>query len=422
MLVPDKIVGTAQFEETRTDMSKNKNNREMEFQTSGSRRQFLSTVAMTAGVGTMLPPGLGRAADASDPRVANIVATTIGIDTHNHVDVPLTAAEMPGPDIDLVGEMKRSGLSAICMTFATDYQQGDAYDRFLKGLASMDRQLERNGMKRSLTVADVRANHKNRQPMVIQAMEGGHFLQGKIERVKEAYERGLRQFGLLHDSDASEPLGDVYTNPPRYGGLTPFGAAVIKECNRLGILVDLAHANMQTTEAALKVATRPVIISHTGLDTQLGSNPNMARMMRPRLIGKEQATTVANAGGLVGVWTHLADTPLEYARNIRALVDVIGIEHVCIGTDTKLTQPGPRPNGPPPGGPGPGGAGPRGAGPGGPERARAGERTNQAWPDETAGFYYVVVDAMLKSGFTPDDIAKIGGGNFLRVFGEAVQR
>ena len=52
--------------------------------------------------------------------------------------------------------------------------------------------------------------------------------------------------------------------------------------------------------------------------------------------------------------------------------------------------------------------------------ARVGERTNQAWPDETAGFYYVVVDAMLKAGFTPEDIGKIGGGNFLRVFGQAV--
>ena len=100
---------------------------------------------------------LGWAADIADPRVADIVAKTIGIDTHNHIDVPLTAAEMPGPDIDLAGEMKRSGLSAICMTFATDYQPGDAYDRFLKGLASMDRQLERNGMKRSLTPADIRS-------------------------------------------------------------------------------------------------------------------------------------------------------------------------------------------------------------------------------------------------------------------------
>ena len=382
----------------------------MELQASGSRRQFLSTVAMTAGAAILLRPSLGWAADITDPRVADIVAKTIGIDTHNHIDVPLTAAEMPGPNKDLAGELKRSGLSAICMTFATDYQTGDAYDRFLKGLASMDRQLERNGMKRSLSPDDVRTAHKNRQPTVIQAVEGGHFLQGHLERVEEAYGRGLRHFGLLHDSDASVPLGDVYTNPPRYGGLTPFGAAVIKECNRLGILIDLAHANMQTTEAALKVATRPVIISHTGLDTQLGNNPSMAQMMRPRLISKEQAKMVANVGGLVGVWTHLADTPLGYARNVRALVDVIGVDHVCIGTDTKLTPPSPRPIGPGPGGPPPGGSGP------GQQHPHVGERTNQAWQDQTVAFYYIVVDAMLRTGFTPDEIGKIGGGNFLRVF------
>src|SRR5580692_6480558 len=363
----------------------------MEFQASGSRRQFLSTIAMTAGVAILLRPRLSWAADISDPRVGDIVAKTIGIDTHNHIDVPLTAAEMPGPNIDLAGELKRSGLSAICMTFATDYQTGDAYDRFLKGLASMDRQLERNSVKRSLTPYDVRTAHKNNQLTVIQAIEGGHFLQGHLERVEEAYRRGLRHFGLLHDSDSSVPLGDVYTNAQRYGGLTPFGAAVLKECNRLGIVIDLAHADMQTTEAALKVTTRPVIISHTGLDTQLGNNPSMAQMMRPRLISKEQAKLVATAGGLVGVWTHLADTALDYARNVRALVDVIGVDHVCIGTDTKLTQPSPRPLGPGPGDPGLGGAGPGGPRPG----PRVGERTNLAWQDQTAGFYYAVVDAML---------------------------
>jgi membrane dipeptidase len=185
------------------------------------------------------------------------------------------------------------------------------------------------------------------------------------------------------------------------------------------MLIDLAHANVQTTEAALKVTTRPVIISHTGLDTQLGSNPQMAGMMRPRLIGKEQAKAVANAGGAIGVWTHLADTPLEYARNVRALVDVIGVDHVCIGTDTKLTQPGGRPSGGDQGrgGRGPGAGGP-GSGRGGP---RPGERTNLAWQGQTSGFYYVVVDAMLKTGFTQDDIGKIGGQNFLRIFGEVVK-
>jgi membrane dipeptidase len=350
-----------------------------------------------------------------DPRVAKIVRGTIGVDTHNHIDVPLTADAVPGPNIDLAGEMKRSGLSAICMTFALDYQKfskpGEAYDRFVNGLASMDQQLANNQMKRALNLADLRAAHQKRQPTVIQSVEGGHFLEGHPDRVGEAYNRGLRHFGLLHDSDASVPLGDVYTNAPKWGGLTAFGADVIRECNRLGILVDLAHANAETTAAALKVAAHPVIVSHTGLDTQLGQNPDMARMMKPRLISKEQAKMVAEAGGIIGVWTHLADTPLEYAQNIRALVDVVGIDHVCIGTDTKLT-PANRPGGPG----GPGGPGAQGGPGGGQNRGRVGERTNEAWADEKLGFYYTVVDAMLKTGFTEDEIGKVGGGNFCRVF------
>ncbi|WP_310588430.1 membrane dipeptidase [Dyadobacter sp. CY326] len=99
----------------------------------------------------------------------------------------------------------------------------------------------------------------------------------------------------------------------------------------------MAPANQRRLAATLKLAARPVIISHTGLNTQLGQDPEMAKRMLTRLISKEQAKMVADAGGIVGVWTHLAVTPLEYAQNIRAMVDVIGIDHVCIGTDTKMT-------------------------------------------------------------------------------------
>lgn len=127
---------------------------------------------------------------------------------------------------------------------------------------------------------------------------------------------------------------------------------------------------------------------------------------------------------MIGVWTHLADSPLEYAQNVRALVDVIGIDHVCIGTDTKLTPGNNRPGG----GPGKDSVkhndGPKGDdqrnGPGGaPNKGRIGERTNEAWKDQKVGFYYAVVDAMLKTGFTEDEIGKVGGGNFCRVFDAA---
>ncbi len=378
-----------------------------------SRRGFITAIAGT-GTAMALNPLPSWAFGGIDPKVAAIVAATIGVDTHNHIDVPLDKAEIPGPNIDLAGEMKQSGFSAICMTFALDYQQlskpGEAYERFLNGLASMDHQLANNGMKRSLNLADLQAAHNNKQPTVIQSVEGGHFLEGQIDRLAVAYARGLRHLGLLHDSDASVPLGDVYTNPPRWGGLTAFGAEVIRECNKLGILVDLTHCDTATVAAALKLSTKPVMFSHTGLDTQLGHNTNMANMMKPRLISKTEAKLLADEGAIIGVWTHLADSALDYAQNIRALVDVVGVDQVCIGTDTKLTGSYRSPKDK-------GGFG--GPPPGGGQGRRIGDRTNQTWEGQQVGFFYAVVDALLKTGFTADEITKIGGGNFCRVFGAA---
>jgi len=370
-----------------------------------SRRNFINALGI-AGAGTALmlnPLAAWAMEDDMDARVAAIVAATMGIDTHNHIDVPLHKAEVPGPKIDLYGEMKRSGLSAICMTFAVDYQRmgnpGEAYDRFINGLTAMDQQLKYNNMQRSLNLADLRAAHKKHQPTVIQSVEGGHFLEGKLERLTEAYQRGLRHLTLLHDSDASVPLGDVFTNPAQWGGLTAFGADVIRECNRLGILVDMGHANAETVAAALKVTHHPIIISHTGLDTRPGQNEQMARMMKPRLISREQAKVVADTGGIIGVWTHLADSPAAYAENVKAMADVVGIDHVCIGTDTKMT--------------------PEYRAPGTDNNRRMGSTSNQTWPNQQFGFYYTVVKALLETGFTAAEIGKFGGGNFCRVFGAA---
>lgn len=370
-----------------------------------SRRDFLTGAAAAGAALSLQPWTAARAAAGVDPRIVALARSAISIDAHNHIEVSLNPDENT-PDINLLGELKRSGLSAICMTFALDYQPldkpGRAFERFRTGMAALDAVLAGNGMGRSMGSEELLAMHDTKRPTVIQAIEGAHFLEGHIERVSLAYQRGLRVFGLLHDTDAAPPLGDIYTAPAHLGGLTPFGKAVIKECNELGILVDLAHADLPTTLAALEASTKPVMISHTGLDTRLGGNPEMARLMRPRLIGKEHALAVADAGGLIGVWTHLSDSPADYVDNIRAMVDLIGIDRVCIGTDTKLTPafrgPWAEPDG---------------------VQARPGERTNQAWPGQRDGFYYVVVEAMLRAGFTPPEIAKIGGGNFVRVFDAA---
>jgi membrane dipeptidase len=332
-----------------------------------SRRQVLAGLAAT-GL-------LGLSARAED---------SFSIDAHNHVDVPLDGTAVP--DLDLRGELGRAGFSAICMTFAVDYQPiqepAQGYRRFLNGLSAMDAVLARNGMRRALRAEDLRAGY----PTVIQSIEGAHFLEGRLERIEEAHGRGLRHFGLLHDHDAMPPLGDVFTNPEVFGGLTKLGAEAVRECNRLGMLLDMSHGSDKAVRDALKISTKPLIVSHTGLNTRLGSNEKMARMMLPRLIRSELAREVAGAGGVVGVWTHLADSAEEYAANVRAMVEVVGIDHVCIGTDSKLTADG------------------RG-------------RTNSGWA--SGGFYLVVAAALRKAGFSPAEIAKIAGLNYRRVFAAA---
>jgi membrane dipeptidase len=371
----------------------------------GSRREFLTSVAGAGGAMLIGPACLNAATDGVDARAAQVMSGTIGIDMHNHVypagtePHPQRGQPRPqeesqqAPDLFVAEEIKRSGLTAVCASFVLDFapneKPGDARDNFLHWLTAVDAQLEKGHIHRALNMKDLRAAHDHGQPTIVQTVEGSHFIEGHLDRVEEAYKRGLRHLQLLHErDDMVMPLGDTNTTPAHLGGLTAFGAEVVKECNRLGIVVDLAHASHETVLGALKVATQPVIVSHTSLNSRTGGNPKMAEMMKPRLISKEHAKVVADAGGVIGVWTHLANSLKEFVESIQAMVDAVGVDHVGIGSDTDLLS------------------------------SRVGQGTNKAWPGLTGGFFHAVVGEMLLQGFTPDEIGKVGGGNFCRVFGK----
>ena len=340
-------------------------------------------------------------AAAANEDMEAIYTSVIRMDTHLHVDVPMEQSQLPGPDVDLRTAMENAGMNAIGMTFAVDYVQlnreGQAYDRFITALDAQDKILEDSGIERTLNGEQMMENFENGEPIVIQEVEGAHFLEGDVSRLQLAYDRGLRIFDLFHDNDADPALGDVYTNPVVYGGLTELGEEAIRESERLGILVDLAHASDATVRDALKVATKPILISHTGLNTQLGSS-QMANFMLPRLISPELAKEVADAGGVIGVWPHLANSPAEYAANIKAMVDVVGIDHVTIGTDSKIT-------------------------PEYDERSASSRQgsnsANHVWNDVDDSFYHSVITELVNLGYSQEDIYKICGGNFYRIFSAA---
>jgi membrane dipeptidase len=354
-----------------------------------SRRSFVATATSA-----ILAPGLiNRAlADAADPRVAKIVAETMGIDMHNHVypagtqQGPQRGGD-PGQALSLAEELKLSGLTAVCAGFALDRagntKPGDARVNFLKWLDAVDAELEKGHVSRALTLKDLRTAHERRQKAIVQTVEGAHFIEGRVERIEEVYQRGLRHLQLLHDSnDMVAPLGDI-NGGTSLGGLTPMGADVIKECNRLKILVDMAHGSSATLLAALKIAKQPMIVSHSSLDGWTGQGGGMAS----RSIARPDAKAVADAGGVVGVWTKGTNTPAEFVKNIKMVADAIGVDHVGIGTDDDLLS------------------------------SRTGAGLNRAWQGMTGGFFPVVVEELLRQGFTSAEIAKIGGGNFGRVFG-----
>jgi membrane dipeptidase len=162
-------------------------------------------------------------------------------------------------------------------------------------------------------------------PGMLVTCEGGDFLEGRLSRVEEVWDRGVRSITLVHYR--VNELGDIQTESPRHDGLTDFGLEVVREMNRLGMIIDLAHATWAVTRDVLDRSSHPVMISHSHLARDEDSHP--------RLISKEHALAVARAGGIIGAWPAGVELQSfdDYLEEILRMIELLGVEHVSIGTD-----------------------------------------------------------------------------------------
>jgi membrane dipeptidase len=144
-----------------------------------SRREFLTTAVGAGGAMLFGQAWLHAAGDGVDPRVAQVMSKTIGIDMHNHVypagtephpqngQPPRQEEQQQGPGLFLAEELKRSGLTAVCASFVLDFapftKPGDAWDHYRSWLTAMDAQLEKGHMHRALNLKDLQ---RPRTPMV----------------------------------------------------------------------------------------------------------------------------------------------------------------------------------------------------------------------------------------------------------------
>jgi membrane dipeptidase len=178
------------------------------------------------------------------------------------------------------------------------------------------------------TGADVRAAKAAGQIAALGGIEGGQALEGSLETIEPFARRGVRYLGLLHFSQNAigRPAKGRGSDPSE--GITGFGRDVIRECERTGVIVDLAHINRRGFFDALDVATLPVMVSHTGV---AGVHPHW------RNIDDEQLRAVADNGGCVGIIfarKFLGSASIEaVVDHLIHIVDVAGEDVPAIGSD-----------------------------------------------------------------------------------------
>lgn len=260
------------------------------------------------------------------------------------------------------------------LTPVRDFGPGEAYAGYRTQLHHLRALAARDEVALVLTPADMGAARAAGAVGVILGVEGADHLEGNLCRVAESFADGVRVLTLVHYFRGGV-IGDVMTSEPVHGGLTRFGRDVVRELNRVGIVVDLSHCSERTAYDALDVATKPAMITHTDISD--------GDRRHPRFVSAQLARAVTGAGGVVGAWPagitlrHLGD----YVGRILDLVDLFGEDHVCLGTDMDATY---RP------------------------------------VFETYAKMPLLVGELLRRGMAEDALAKLVGGNFLRVFAAAL--
>jgi len=309
----------------------------------GMRIRLWALLVLTALAMRAFPAAGGGGGEpvASDyaRRVAHVLKATPLIDGHNDLPWELrTRFKGELAAIDLAADTSKlphAPTDAPLMTDIPRLRAGMVGGQFwsvwipveIKGPEAVQTTLEQidlvkrlaarypSDLEMAYTAADVRRIHRAGKIASMIGIEGGHQVNGSLAVLRQMYELGARYMTLTHVTNT--PWADAATDAPAHHGLTPFGEQVVREMNRMGMLVDLSHVSPDTMRAALAVSEAPVIFSHSSA---------RALVDHPRNVPDDILRLVARNGGVVMVnffpgyvseprnrWE--ADRAAEQARN-----------------------------------------------------------------------------------------------------------
>jgi membrane dipeptidase len=256
------------------------------------------------------------------------------------------------------------------------------------------------------TAGEIAAAAASGRTAIVLGFQNSNLLEGRIRFVELFAELGIRVIQLTYNNQ-NELGGSCYE--AQDSGLSRFGKEVIREMNRAGVLVDLSHVGNRTTLDAIRCSEKPVAVTHANPDSLFAHKRNKT---------DDVLKALAEAGGVLGCATYRNITGDHYSSSLRAwcemvakTVDIIGIDHVAIGTDrshnfTKPDYDWMRM-----------GRWTRGVDYGAASAARPGKAPPPSWFTEVHHLG-LLPGGLREVGFGADEAEKITSGNWLRLYGE----
>lgn len=213
-------------------------------------------------------------------RALKIHKKAIIIDGHNDITSPMVDEDL-NLETDTVGKfhkdgdpfhtdlsrLKKSGITGEFFSIYTsgaDYQKGGKMRRAMDLIDATYREVERhpNQLMFCTNAAQIRQAKKQNKICALMGIEGGYVIENSLYALRNFYRLGIRYMTLTHN--VSHDWADAHRGEAKHNGLSDFGKEVVREMNRLGMLVDISHVSEKVMSDALDVSTAPIIASHSG--------------------------------------------------------------------------------------------------------------------------------------------------------------
>ena len=201
-------------------------------------------------------------------------------ESHGYSVERLASGTDKWPEDPLMTDMARLHAGRVGGQFWSVYIDGnitgdEAIRRTIEQIDIVDRMIRAypNDLERALSSDDVVRIHKQGKVASMIGIEGGRQIGGSLAALRQFYRLGARYMTLTHNQTTE--WADSATDDPKYGGLSPFGVEVVREMNRLGMLVDLSHVSADTMKDAIAASRAPVIFSHSSARGLVGHLRNV---------------------------------------------------------------------------------------------------------------------------------------------------